>query len=99
MINLTNVDQSTHVNRFDCMITFVSKTSWIQTVLPYIIILFRYRLIGTATTDAHFGRGEGSIVLDNINCSGAETSLEDCAHKVWGTHNCGHEEDAGMRCF
>ena len=29
---------------------------------------------------------------------GNETRLEHCEHPTWGTHACGHFEDAGVRC-
>ncbi|NP_999762.1 scavenger receptor cysteine-rich protein type 12 precursor [Strongylocentrotus purpuratus] len=52
-----------------------------------------------AVTDrARFGRGQGPIYLDNINCTGSETSLLNCSHSGLGTHDCDHSEDAGVIC-
>ena len=47
---------------------------------------------------AHFGHGNGSIRLDNVNCRGHENSLEECSYSGWGTHNCGAFHDASVVC-
>ncbi|XP_030631021.1 neurotrypsin [Chanos chanos] len=47
---------------------------------------------------AHFGQGMGPILLDAVQCSGNELSLEECPHSDWEQHNCDHMEDAGVSC-
>lgn len=49
-------------------------------------------------TQAGFGQGSGGIFLDNVRCIGNEPALVNCQANTIGIHNCGHQEDAGVRC-
>ena len=53
----------------------------------------------SALQSAHFGAGSGQIWLDDVSCVGSEDSIENCPHNGWGSHNCDHNEDAGVVCL
>ena len=47
---------------------------------------------------AQFGQASGTIWMDELACSGRETSVTDCTFNGWGKHDCEHSEDAGVSC-
>ena len=51
-----------------------------------------------ARSSAFFGAGSDKILLDDVQCSGTESGLLECANRGIGSHNCGHHEDAGVEC-
>ena len=57
------------------------------------------RLGAVSFLQAFFGMGTGPILLDDIQCIGSEEMLVNCSSSRFGEHNCGHSEDAGVRCF
>jgi hypothetical protein len=47
--------------------------------------------------------GTNQIWMDNLDCVGDETHVEQCEHNnhsswQWGTHNCDHYKDIGVGC-
>ena len=39
-----------------------------------------------------------TVILDEVQCRGDETSLIECQHPETGRHNCGSSEAAGVVC-
>lgn len=48
--------------------------------------------------DSDYGRGNGSILLDDVECFGNESNLFECGQKS-GSHDCTHDEDAAVVCM
>ena len=52
-----------------------------------------------ALPGAQFGSAMGPIFLDQLVCSGSETSLLECRYYTpLGLSTCQHSQDAGVRC-
>ena len=52
----------------------------------------------SVSSNALYGQGSGSIILDDVSCTGSETNLVSCGHNGYLTHNCAHTQDAGVVC-
>lgn len=51
---------------------------------------------------AFFGQGSGSILLDDLTCTGMEQTLLNCTNRGGNrpllSSDCDHSEDAGVKC-
>ncbi|KAJ8257254.1 hypothetical protein GJAV_G00183620 [Gymnothorax javanicus] len=45
-----------------------------------------------------FGNGDGVILLDDLHCTGNESSLFDCPSRGLAVHNCDHTNDVSVAC-
>lgn len=61
-----------------------------------IFILTFVIFIGIARGSAYFGMGTGSILMDDVACTGSESSITSCTYT--SMHNCAHGEDVGVTC-
>ncbi|MBN3326625.1 DMBT1 protein, partial [Atractosteus spatula] len=52
----------------------------------------------SAIGNSSFGRGNGTIWLDEVNCTSSELHLWDCCHSGLNQSDCVHKEDAGVIC-
>ena len=46
----------------------------------------------------YIGQGSGIVWLDELNCTGTESSIVNCSHGGWGSNDCYHSSNAGARC-
>ncbi|XP_071476169.1 scavenger receptor cysteine-rich domain-containing protein DMBT1-like [Diadema antillarum] len=76
----------------------VCDDSWGLEDAHVVCRMLGYQEATSAPCCARFGQGSGDILLDDVSCSGNEDNLADCQHREFGTHNCGHNEDAGVVC-
>lgn len=69
-----------------------------------VVDLFNFHLFvqcsmnATAKGQAFFGQGNGRIWMDNLRCTDNDTDLFTCPQNALGSHNCRHNEDAGVLC-
>ena len=76
----------------------VCDDSWESSDATVVCRQLGYQGTAFAHQRAHFGRGSGGILLNNLDCDGDEESLFQCSHNGLNVHNCGHSEDAGVTC-
>jgi hypothetical protein len=60
-------------------------------------ILFNIILSSGAQPEL-YGSGNGTIWLDNVRCTGNETSIVECNANPRGDNDCSHHEDVGVFC-
>lgn len=73
-----------------------------QLYFPYYVLYNILYFIGRAVihSQAAFNPGKGPIWIQNIVCTGAERSLEECKAPSWQpTYQCKHLEDVGVECI
>ena len=57
-----------------------------------------FTMVTAVYGSAHYGKGIGPTLLDDLKCSGFEKHLWDCDHGGWANHDCTHYEDASVDC-
>lgn len=52
----------------------------------------------TALYGQPFGRGTGPVHMNGVECQGNESSILQCNHRGWETHDCDHSKDVSVNC-
>ena len=73
-----------------------STEDWDTSVLSW-CWTYCWRYVGITLMN-HYGPGKGQIWLDDVECIGYESSIAECSHNGWGSHNCRHHEDVSISC-
>ncbi|XP_046729052.1 scavenger receptor cysteine-rich type 1 protein M130-like [Silurus meridionalis] len=47
---------------------------------------------------SHFGAGSDSIWMDDVSCTGSESTLKNCGSAEFSINDCDHMKDAGVIC-
>ena len=68
-----------------------------KSTAKYIANKYNFRSI-KAYRSAAFGQGNGTIMLNYLNCNGKENDISECPSSGWGANNCGHSQDASVSC-
>lgn len=48
--------------------------------------------------NSKYGSGRGQILLDELKCTGSESSILECKFDPWTKHDCSNNEWAGVVC-
>ncbi|KAH9512856.1 Neurotrypsin [Bulinus truncatus] len=76
----------------------VCDDQWDEKEVAVICMSMGFRYGGEIASQGRFGHGTGPVWLDDLDCSGNESSLNECKHSKWGVSNCEHSEDVGVVC-
>ena len=87
-ISMYSICKNGHLPSFDCSVPW------------YVFFWHQLKISGSVPV---LQSSDGSlsgypIHLDNVVCTGSESSLLQCGHNPVGTHNCDSTEMAGVRC-
>ena len=60
----------------------------------------RLGFVAARSYSTSVARGSGFIWLDDVQCIGNETALEQCPHRLFAvTSGCDHRDDVGVTCI
>jgi len=94
-VRLPSPQRCTNIVCFDYNRVISSHPPRRLIMLMYNVLLNR---VSGQSLGHHYGPGEGEIWMDNLGCTGSESSLAECEHNDFAQHNCEHNEDVSIAC-
>ena len=76
----------------------VCDDSWDNNDALVVCRMLGYQLVQRTGSVVAALQGTGEIWMDEVQCSGIESSLKDCPFDGWGKTDCGHSEDVLVWC-
>ena len=76
----------------------ICDNSWDMNDATVVCKMLGYESAGDAPRGAYYGQGVGPVWLDEVDCAGSESSLEDCSNGGFGNVACDHVNDASVVC-
>ncbi len=76
----------------------VCEDGWGDTESGVVCRQLGFMGVNVTRKNGHYGKGNGPILLDNVQCTGNESYIWECNHRGWKVHNCGHNKDVGVDC-
>lgn len=76
----------------------ICDDDWSDNDAAVICHMLGYPRTGAKARTTGNGIGSGTILLDQVHCTGTEESIEECPANNWGDNDCTHLEDAGVSC-
>ncbi|KAH9512862.1 Neurotrypsin [Bulinus truncatus] len=76
----------------------VCDDQWDEKEVAVICMSMGFRYGGEIANKGRFGHGTGPVWLDDLDCSGNESFLNECKHSEWGVSDCNHSQDVGVVC-
>lgn len=63
------------------------------------ILCRAFGFLGGGMVVQNFGRGTGTVWLEDVKCKGGEGDVGDCRHEPWAQGRCTHQQDVGLCCI